>query len=50
MPGFANTVRGCHPAGRGPNWKFAPINRRLQIRHRGHGASDYTDVGIEREP
>lgn len=32
-----------------PDWKWHPLDRHIKIRHAGHGAADYSDVGIERE-
>jgi 8-oxo-dGTP pyrophosphatase MutT (NUDIX family) len=32
-----------------PDWHWHPLDRHVTIRHRGRGAADYSDVGIERE-
>lgn len=32
-----------------PDWKWHPLDRHITIRHSGHGASDYSELGILRE-
>ena len=38
-----------HPERTNPGWKWHPLDRHIRIRHGGYGASDYSDLGIERE-
>jgi 8-oxo-dGTP diphosphatase len=39
-----------HPERMEPgNWEWHPVGHEVPVRHAGHGAADYADVGIERE-
>lgn len=42
-------VHPLHPEHNGPGWTWHPVGQEVPVKYRGHGATDYSEVGIPRE-
>jgi YD repeat-containing protein len=45
----SGSVHPLHPQNNPPGWKWHPVGRHVPVKYRGHGATDYSDVGFPRE-